>query len=238
MAPNFKSCYTLGAFGSRNTTQDYDPAADLLFFSLIPQLEHQLYFLQAEALQAQSLSSGSISAQLPNGQWKVEVQHMFESLLARIQITARNMARGARGAKLPHQRNMMKSEWRGMCTRYKFRAIGWKNISVSHFLTEFLLGLLICFLGITTEDKKLWVERPAKWIVRSRFGQARAAEASKLKEWWVDYAPSIWRCVCSSARTCWEATCNISRVCWQGVQDVVTLLRDHWSKGRRRGERI
>jgi hypothetical protein len=236
MTTGFKSCYTLDAFGARNTTQDDGSAADLLFFSLIPQLEHQLFFLQAEALQAQSLSSGSISAQLPNGQWKVEVQHLFESLLARIQITTRNMARGARGVKMPDQRDMENFKWRGVCTRYKFRSIGWKNISVTHFLVEFLLGLLVCFLGITTEDKKLWVERPARWIGKSRFGQMCAIGAGKMKEWWDEYAPLTWGWVHSSASTCWDAVCNLSRDCWRGMLDVVTFLGDNWSKLRRRGE--
>lgn len=63
---------------------------------------------------------------------------MFESLLPRTQINARNIARGAPGEELPDQNNILDPAWRELCTRYKFRSIGWKNISVSRFLAEFL----------------------------------------------------------------------------------------------------
>ncbi|KAJ9612937.1 hypothetical protein H2200_002878 [Cladophialophora chaetospira] len=142
-------CFNLTGLGALDDSDlDHGSVRSMLYFSLLSDLEEQLRFLLTESLDAQSLLSGTTSAPLSPTQWKVETRQMFEALLARTQINARNIARGVPGGEeLPDQRDLMQPAWRGVCTRYKFRAVGWKNISVSRFLAEF-------FAGASEEAKK------------------------------------------------------------------------------------
>ena len=212
-------CVNLTSLGDLSTSErEHGPVRAMLYFSLLLDLSEQLSFMMAEALDAQSLVSGSTSAYIPNDQWKAETRQIFESLLARSQITARNIARGVPGRQLHGQRDLMKPAYQGMCTRYKFRSIGWKNISVAHFLAEFLLGLLFCFIGITREDKELWVERPVKRFVRSKFWGHCATGLSRVKDWWVTHVPKPWQGMCSIATSGWTAIRDAASMCWRDMK--------------------
>ncbi|KIY03497.1 uncharacterized protein Z520_00188 [Fonsecaea multimorphosa CBS 102226] len=168
-----KLCFNLTGLGNLDDSDpEHGPIRAMLYFSLLPDLEAQLSYLLTESLEAQSLLSGTTSSALSPTQWKIETRQMFESLLARTQITARNIARGVPGAEdLPGQHDLMLPAWRGMCTRYKFRATGWRNISVSWFLAEFFAGLLVCVLGIAREDGELWLEEPVRRLAKTTVGK-------------------------------------------------------------------
>ena len=82
--PTPELCYNLTGLGDLDTSdREHGPVRAMLYFSLLPDLEMQLGYLMAEALDAQSLLSGSTSSDIPNDQWKAEARQMFESLLAR-----------------------------------------------------------------------------------------------------------------------------------------------------------
>lgn len=203
-------CYTLTGLGNLDDTdREHGSVRTMLYFSLLPNLKDQLGYLHAEALDAQSLLSGSTSSEISNSQWKVEARQMFESLLARTQIMARNITRGVPGEKLPGQKNLMKPAWQGMCTRYKFWTIGWKNISVSRFLVEFFVGLVVCVVGITRENEELWVEEPVRRMAKSGLGRLCASGLMKLGEACADYGPKAWKRLCSMASRCWLVICDV-----------------------------
>jgi hypothetical protein len=207
-------CYTRSNIGKLdNTDPEHRAVRNMLFFSLLPNLEEQLGYLKAEALDAQSLLSGSSSSALTNEQWKAEARQIFESLLARTQITARNIARGVVGQELPGQRDLMRPELQGMCSRYKFRATGWKNISVSRFLCEFIAGLLVCVLGITRENKELWVEEPVRQIAKSRLGRLLASGLIKIGEICPEYGPKALNMLRSIPHLCCSIICAAKRNC-------------------------
>jgi hypothetical protein len=117
-------------------------------------------FRLADALHAQSNQIAGRSLLLDEEQWKVEVQRFFSMSLARIQITARNIARGA-GTDLPNSDVVDQLPWiRGICGIYKFKSTGWKNLNVSGFLGFFFGGLFIIVLSFEREEaKELWFEK-------------------------------------------------------------------------------
>jgi hypothetical protein len=81
----------------------------------------------------------------------------------------------------------------GTCTRYKFRTIGWKNISVSRFLAEFFVRLVVCIVGVTRENEELWVEEPVRRVAKSGLGRLCASGPMKLGEACADYGPKAWK---------------------------------------------
>jgi hypothetical protein len=251
-------CYDLTGLGNlEDTDREHDQIWAMLYFSLFSELGKQLVFMGAEVLDAQSLLSAGTSAQIPNNQWKAEARQMFETVLARSQILARNIARGVPGEELPGQEIVMRPNWQGMYTRYKFRSVGWKNISVSCFLAEFFASLLVCVIGITREDEELWIEKPARRIAESRLGRLCASGITKLGQacadhaptaWkqlcsvpgccWsmicdlgkgcADHAPTAWKQLCSIADWCWSVLCDLGRACWQVITVTGVCLRRIW----------
>jgi hypothetical protein len=88
-------------------------------------------------------------------QWKVEVTQLFQTSLARIQISARNIARGNPNAPTNLINFMDRTpELRGLCNMYKFKSTGWRNNSVSGFLGATGAGLILLFLGRTTGSEE------------------------------------------------------------------------------------
>lgn len=169
--PGMGSCMTLKMLGNLAFPHPENAAVrSMLYFSLImSNLEEHLGMLRAEALEAQSKLTGSMSLALPTEQWKIEVTKFFETSLARIQINARNNARGNPNGDLPGQENLMRPAYEGLCKRYKFRSVGWRNVSVYRFLGKFVAALLVCFLSGTRkdDDDALWVEKPLGQLRRS-----------------------------------------------------------------------
>lgn len=207
----------------------------MLLSSLVYDLNAQVETLSREALDAQSLLFGSDSLAIPNNQWKAEVQQMFETLLARTQITARYIARGDPAQQLPGHTLFGGPGWEGMCTLYKFKSLGWKNISVAGFLGEFLVGVLVFFVGITREDEELWIERPVRSLVKSRIGRLCADGWNKMGERWGEYAPIVGSWMCSAAGGFWWAACGGVKLCWQGVVAIWTWLYSLSTKQSRVG---
>jgi hypothetical protein len=101
----------------------------------------------------------------------------------------------------------MTPAWQGMCTRYKFRSVGWRNISVSLFLAEFIAGLLVCIVGITRENKELWVEELVKQMAKSRLVRHSVSGLIKLGELCAKYGFEAWRISYSAASLCWSVVC-------------------------------
>ncbi len=211
-----RECYPLLASFTDPDFHDpeHGPTRRLLWLSLLPDVSSQVAFLQAEALEAQSLLSGSYSAELPSTQWKYEVQQLFEQVLARTRIATRNMARGVGSASLPNKLDQTEPYWRDFCMRYKFRAVGWKNIIFNWFLGEFFAGLLVCLLGIRRDEEELWVERPAKRIINSQFGQLCIWALCVIE------ASSLW-----SLSKLWRDVRCTAQWYWSRMQSTVLLLR-------------
>jgi hypothetical protein len=155
--------------------------------------------ITGEVLEAQSYMIGIGSLILAPEQWKVEVQRLFAVSLARIQITARNIARGIAGEELPGTDMMAERPGlKDMCNIYKFRSDGWKNMSVAGFLGSFVAGLIL--IGMSFKQKnseKLWFEEylAASWkvckAVTSAIGRAVTAGADRLRS--SKMLPQRWR---------------------------------------------
>jgi len=108
------------------------------------------------ALDAQARVSGFVSLPLAPQQWKVEVIHFFETSLARMQIDARNIARGVpasypgyvKRSKLPPQ----------MCEgTYLFVSQGYTNVNQTVSLIILILGVVIVICAVpVTNDRMLF----------------------------------------------------------------------------------
>lgn len=96
-----------------------------------------------------------VSLPLDAEQWKVEVIQLFQTSLAKIQIYARNLARGSPNTP-PWSTNLLDKypQIRGLCNLYKFKSTGWRNISVSGFLGAIGAGLVALFLSRTTGSEE------------------------------------------------------------------------------------
>lgn len=168
-APN---CQSLWEFGQFKATHDEITRVRLLLQISLnnANIFDSLVFRAALALDAQSKLVGIRSLSLPIEQWKVEVQQLFETSLARIQIDARNMARGASGsANLPGRRQLLDLRSLGVCNQYKFRSTGWKNINVFGFLAAVFAAIAMMLLSVPRgEEGELWVEEPLSAFARAR----------------------------------------------------------------------
>jgi hypothetical protein len=96
-----------------------------------------------------------VSLPLDAEQWKVEIIQLFQTSLAKIQLYARNLARGSPNIP-PWSINLLDKypQIRGLCNLYKFKSISWRNISVSEFLAAISAGLVALFLGRTTGSEE------------------------------------------------------------------------------------
>jgi hypothetical protein len=144
-----------------------------LWFPLLrSNMEHSILYRKALGLDANSKLSGNLSLVLDAEQWKVEVLWLFLTSLASIQIIARNIARGNPSTPTYNRISMMDahSPLRGLCTMYKFKSTGWRNINVTGFLSAIAVGSIALFLGRTTgNEEELRIEgyyrtlRNVKW---------------------------------------------------------------------------
>lgn len=137
----------------------------MLYFSLLSSdIGSAISFRRAEALDSTAYLVGSASSLLPKEQWKVEARQLFETSLARIQINARNIARGPQSGYTQYLIDIMHPKDKGMCYMYKFNSTGWSNISVSGFLGALGAGLAVFIIGIPKEDGQLWIEGPLRQL--------------------------------------------------------------------------
>jgi hypothetical protein len=101
------------------------------------------------ALDAQAKLDIYFSLALPEEQWKVEARNLFATSLARIQIDLRDYIRGS-AAHEPGFVDRMDSAYKDMCTMYKFKSVGWRNVSVWGFwlLISVAIAISISSIGI------------------------------------------------------------------------------------------
>jgi hypothetical protein len=222
--PNLSRCMSLRALGDLPDAGDEESAVRaMLYFSLVTSgLGHSLGYLGAQALDAQSKLAGDNSLPLAAEQWKAETQKFFETSLARIQITARNLARGNPEGNLAGQKDLMHPKWKGMCSRYKFRSVGYKNISVSRFLGEFLAGMLLIVLSRSgdDEDDELWVEKQIHRVRRSQTYEKMAAAGKEVSV-----------VVLSAADSTLPFTGDIGRECWKRIGVLRRNISGLWRDG-------
>jgi hypothetical protein len=212
------SLRALGAIPNPGNEDSYMRA--MLYFSLLTSsIDRPLAYLGTQALDAQSKLVGTSSLPLADEQWKVEIQKLFETSLARTQITARNLARGNPEGSFPGQKDLMDPRWKGMCSRYKFRSVGYKNISVSRFFGFFFVGLIFLVLSISagSKDDELWVE---KQIKRARRSQVRP----KLLE----VSKAACNVVLSMPGKIWHSTQEIGYLCWDRTGEVFGDVSRLW----------
>jgi hypothetical protein len=156
-------CEALKYRGNINLGDDeHGRVMSYLYLSLLlSSIGSSITYRKAEGLGASSKVVGDESLGLDAEQWKVEVLQLFQTSLARIQIYARNIARGNQNIPIYGRINGMDGlpRLRGLCNMYKFKSIGWRNINVVGFLSPIGLGLIFIFLcRMTEEEEKLRVE--------------------------------------------------------------------------------
>ncbi|KAL5323031.1 hypothetical protein ACEPPN_007558 [Leptodophora sp. 'Broadleaf-Isolate-01'] len=88
-----------------------------------------------------------VSLPLSSTQWKIEAKALFETSLARIQVELRDYARG-RGANECNFANRIDDGFLDMCSAYRFRTVGWKNLNATGFWLVLGLVLVIYLLSI------------------------------------------------------------------------------------------
>ncbi|KAG4432857.1 hypothetical protein IFR05_011657 [Cadophora sp. M221] len=88
-----------------------------------------------------------VSLPLSSTQWKVEAKALFETSLARIQIELRDYVRG-RGASECNFANRIDDGFLDMCSAYRFRTVGWKNLNATGFWMVLGLVLVVYLLSI------------------------------------------------------------------------------------------
>jgi hypothetical protein len=145
----------------------------------------------AAALNAQSRIVAFKSLPLATEQWKVEAELLFKTSLARIQVEARNIARGT-GANYPGYAKQNRSQ--EFCQGvYMFRAEGWQNLNFWGWFVILLLSTVIIIAAIPIDDTRLlfeldfigllkktgaWIGRFGRWLL-TLIGKATLA----IRQW-------------------------------------------------------
>jgi hypothetical protein len=111
---------------------------------------HSILLRGGAALDASTKLFVYNSLPLAAEQWKVEAQNLFATSLARIQISLRDHVRGS-AAKEPGYVNLLKPEYAGMCGQYKFKSVGWTNVSVWGFVVAMFGSLVVFVLAFRIE---------------------------------------------------------------------------------------
>ena len=158
---------------SNRTTLDEWAVRYMLTLGLVySNIGDSVHYRKAEALDAQAKVSSPNSIELAREQWKVEAKQLFETSLARIQLTLRNMARGSDNSLIPDAYDALPQYMRRVCTMFKFRSVGWRNVSVGHLLGIIFGGVIVLVAGINTSDDQLWSEKEFKQFAQSALGKA------------------------------------------------------------------
>ena len=123
----------------------------------------------ANALDAQSRVSSFVSLDMPENQWEIEVERFFKISLARIQINARNIARGV-PAKYDGWYKRANNDT--ICLDiYLFQTQGWTNVNYTVSLLILIPCLLLLILGIPSGDEELWPEPVLRYVANSHVGK-------------------------------------------------------------------
>lgn len=159
-SPNGTVCGSLQYWAQQkpDDTDDFRVTVMLFWSLLYSNMGFAMQYRAAGALDAQTKLVAGVSLQLALEQWKIEVLQLFRTSLARIQIDARNIARGPPSGNTEGLQSFMHPLYEGMCRMYKFNSIGWRNVTVSAFLWAIGAGLLFIILGLHGEDEELWIE--------------------------------------------------------------------------------
>ena len=142
----------------------------MMFFSLLTStIGDSVVYRREQALLAQAKAFSGVSLELAPEHWKLEVRQLFETSLARIQVNARNIARGPPDGNTDGLESLMRPEYEGMCHLYKFKSTGWRNVSTSGFLGAVGAGLILMILGRHGASGELWFEKPLRWLSGTAF---------------------------------------------------------------------
>ena len=102
-------------------------------------------------LLAERLHQGSLSLALDDKHWQLEIRRLFEISLARLQITAVNIARGKNSNRADYRvvnlPGWNPDIWRRACSSLKIETIGWKNINLVELVC---FSAALFFLWIST----------------------------------------------------------------------------------------
>lgn len=121
------------------------------------------------ALDAQSRVSNFISMDMPDNQWEIEVEHFFRISLARIQINARNIARGV-FAKYDGWHKASNNAT--ICAdNYHFQAQGWTNVNYVVSLLILIPCVILIVLAIPSGEEELWPEPALKYLSETSAGK-------------------------------------------------------------------
>jgi hypothetical protein len=146
----------------RSDTEDYRVQAALTWSLMYSNIGLAINFGLGNALDAMRKISGGASLPLAPEQWKVEAQNLFNTSLARIQIDARNIARGNPNGNYPGMVDIMNPMQRDICKMYKFKSTGWRNIVVSGFRAALWTSIVFIIISIPITDEhkaeRLWIE--------------------------------------------------------------------------------
>lgn len=156
--------------------------ASLIWSSTFDTISYRL----GSGLNAQSLVRGWVSQPLAKEQWKVEAERIFEASLARIQIEARNIARGAGAAydglsRFPSSPALCKGS-------YLFRSQGWQNINVTGSICIGVVAFVIVVLAWPCPGDRLFAQLVGGFLTETipYFVTEKVPYflQEKLPEWW------------------------------------------------------
>jgi hypothetical protein len=139
------------------------------------------------ALDAQARIAGFASMPLAPNQWKVEVEKLFATSLARIQMEARNIARGV-GARYPG--SVKANQSADFCLPlYMFNAGGgFVNISYVVIVIVFAISMLLVFCALPVDEERLFYEVLERWLLWL---------INRLRDVW----RSVWSFIAATGRT-------------------------------------
>ena len=166
-SPNGTVCGSLRYWAEQgiSDTEDFRVLIMLIFSLSTSTMANSISYRGKEALDAQLKTVEGRSLQLVREQWKLEVQELFKTSLARIQINARDIARGPPNGRTEGLRGIMRPEYQGICRMYKFRSTGWRNVSVSGYISACFASLLLMIIALPGEDEELRIEPVLRGLV-------------------------------------------------------------------------
>jgi len=165
---DFNKIMKPGDVGSNVTSQNMNERSwqpplyeAIIALSFTSNVHTDAYWAQ-ESIGAQGLDAvnkivtSGLSMGLPDNQWEIEAQKIFNISLARYQLNAWSIARGERFGEGVPEADALKTNpcaeqgcQKPLCESLKIEGVGWRNISLSWFAT--LLTLSICSVIGSTE---------------------------------------------------------------------------------------
>ena len=195
------------------------------------------------SLDAQAHLAQATALRLPENHWEIEAERLFKISLARIQIDARNIARGKLASYSGYIKQHTKESAR-ICTHtYLFQSVGFTNINRTWFLVTAILCVFVMLMAVTRSDEHLWWESVPEWLQTFKNSRLRNAIVSFFTvAWWIlqllfDYVlrpifASIWSFLVASgeklARLLRDLPAGISRFsrsAWDGMTETLQELR-------------